>query len=513
MRYVPFAQAASYFDVAGRARLNWRRLEHPGVERFSEAVFKLSKLSRLQDDDTGWRRFLYPARRARNILTTVPLPYNSAAVGLSDLMRQLDELLPVLRIYAGEEAARLGHEAVEVGTDLADLDYSPLLNVVLDAVAETEVESNGLLLPMSDFLSSVRDHFKWQLGTHQTVVHALTWHDLAEARIFSRLMVTGPLYWYHDHEFVLTSPRAMQIEVLEWAWYRERELTASVLAGSSGGSMLRVVPPPVRSTFVTTEGDERPEVDWHSVSQELTGQTEGEFAEPIMARPVLLAGGFAALFPEEGERLVWMLDPHAPAEHRVVRVDVADLEPGHVVILRTSGGGDLIVPLADEILGRDARRLRELQRMWKEKFANWILRQGGLNRAATELQRMGSPRAYPQNLQNWLGERSLRPDDPKDWRVIMSVASLEDMTAEIWQAMGKIRGAHNVAGKSLGRRLREMANTADLDDLLVTGRQVFAQLRGGSLTAFRIEGFAPVTVRCTTSHLMTPIQMRREWLS
>ena len=48
---------------------------------------------------------------------------------------------------------------------------------------------------------------------------------------------------------------------------------------------------------------------------------------------------------------------------------------------------------------------------------------------------MGSPVSYPQNLQNWLGERSLRPDDPDDWRTIMCVASLEDRTAEIWQAM------------------------------------------------------------------------------
>jgi hypothetical protein len=184
-----------------------------------------------------------------------------------------------------------------------------------------------------------------------------------------------------------------------------------------------------------------------------------------------------------------------------------------VVILRTSGGGDLIVPLADEILGADASRLRDLQHMWKGKLANWVLSQGGVSRAAAELERMGSPRAYPHNLQNWLGERSLRPDDPDDWHTIMRVTSLEDRTAEIWQAMGKIRSAHRAAGKSLGRRLREMADTADLGGLLTTGRQTFTELHGGSLTAFRVEGFAPMTVSCTTSHLMTPVRMRSEWLS
>ena len=153
--------------------------------------------------------------------------------------------------------------------------------------------------------------------------------------------------------------------------------------------------------------------------------------------------------------------------------------------------------------------------MWKAKLAKWVTG----TRWAKPCSRQSSSawavhEPYPQNLQNWLGERSLRPDDPKDWRVIMSVASLEDMTAEIWQAMGKIGSAHRSWRAGLwDERLREMADTADLDELLATGRQVFAQLHGGSLTAFRVEGFAPVTVRCTTSHLMTPIQMRSEWLS
>jgi len=184
-----------------------------------------------------------------------------------------------------------------------------------------------------------------------------------------------------------------------------------------------------------------------------------------------------------------------------------------VVILRTSGGGDLIVPLADEILGTDAKRVRGLQHMWKAQLAKWVKGQGGLSRAAEELERMGSPRPHPQNLQNWLGERSLRPDDFNDWRAVMSAASLEDKTLEIWQAMGKIGSAHRSAGRSLGQRLREMAERADLSQLLATGRQVFSELHGGSLTAFRVEGFSPVTVRCTPSRLMTPVRMRSEWLS
>lgn len=295
MRYIPFAQTDSYYDVAGNARLNWRSIEHAGVERFSEAVFKLSKLSRQQDDDTGWRQFLYPARRARNIVTTVPLPFSSSAVGLADLMRRLEELLPVLRVYGGEDACTLGEEAVAAGMDLAALDYSPLLEMVLSLAEDGRAESNGLLLPMRDFLGSVRCHLNWRPGEHQTVLRPLTWHGLADSKAFDRLIVVGPLYWYRDHEFVLTSPRARHIELIKWAWYREEPPAASILAGSSGRPALRVVPPPARTAFVISEDDERPEIDWRSVSRELAGRDGGEFAQFVTARPVLLTGGFAAL--------------------------------------------------------------------------------------------------------------------------------------------------------------------------------------------------------------------------
>jgi hypothetical protein len=512
MRYIPFAQADSYYDVAGRARLNWRSIEHEGVERLSEAVFKLSKLSRQQDDDTGWRRFLYPARRARNIVTTVPLPFDSAATGLEGLMHELEGLLPMLRVYAGEDAGLLGEEVVAAGIDLAGLTYSPLLQVVAGLADDGNAKSTGLLLPMGDFLGSVRDHLNRQFGEGRAVLKPLTWHSLSDSEVFDRLIVIGPLYWYRDHEFVLTSPRAQQIELIKWAWYSEQPPVTHVLEGSSGLPTLSLVPPPARTQIVITESDERQEIDWNSVSRELAGRSEGELAEFVTARPVLLAGGFAALFPEEGERLVWLLDPDGQAERRVVRVDVSDLEPGHVVMFRTSGGGDLIVPLADEILGHDADYLRELQRTWKANLRTWVFARGGLHRAAAELQRMGGARAYPQNVKNWLADRSLRPDDRGDWRVLMRAASLETRSEEIWQAMGRLLTAHHEAGTSLGRRLRDVANTADLDELLSRGRQVFTQLHGGSLTALRIEEFASLTVSCPSSHLMTPTKMRKEWL-
>ena len=95
----------------------------------------------------------------------------------------------------------------------------------------------------------------------------------------------------------------------------------------------------------------------------------------------------------------------------------------------------------------------------------------------------------------------------------MDAASLSQETETIWRAMSKLHSAHTEAGRSIGRRLREMANTSPLNELLNSGRQVFSQARGGSVTAFRIEAFAPSTVHCSLDRMMIPTAVREEWIT
>lgn len=510
MTYVSLTQADAYHAVASRAGLSWRSLEHPELERFAESVFALSRLARHVDDDTGWREFLYPARRARNVVTTVPLPFSHRGLGVGPLLDQLEQSLPALRVYGGEDAGALGAEAIAAGRALLEIPESPLLDAVLDIFRNGGRATTGLLLPIAEYVGAVREHLQ-HLGAPIDVPSR---HDMAGLEPLGRLIVVGPLYWYEDHQYVLTSPRAPQIVVLKWAWYRERPPSATALEGSRGAAGLRVRPvPALRSAFEVTADDERSSVDWGSVSRELSGSGENDLAEPVPARPAVLAGRYAVLLPEDGDRLVWLLDPHAPPEHRVARVDVADLEPGHVIVLRTSGGGDLIVPIADDILGDEAPRLREVQHHWKVQLRSWARQHRTIRRAAGELRRLGCTRANPQNLQNWLGDRSLRTEDRGDWQVLMDAAGLAREAEKIWRAMAKLHSAHSEAGMSIGRRLREMANTSPLDDLLGSGRQVFALARGGSVTAFRIEAFSPSPVICAPNRLMVPMAVRDQWLT
>jgi hypothetical protein len=542
VKYATLAQTDAYYDVASRAALSWRSVEHPVLEALSAAVYDLSRLARTADDETGWREFLYPARRARNLATTVPLPFSHPDLGVRTLLDELERNLNPLRVYGGEEAGELGSTVVATGRKLVDLDDAPLRDAVVEiiqksdpqpspadltecvtttvdgepqhAVAELPKRARGaVLLPIGECCGVVKRHLG-SSGVDRPDIRVLSRHEVANVDPIDQLIVVGPLYWYADHQYVLTSPRATNCIVLKWAWYREREPRRSVLDGSRGGVAMRVRPmPALRTTLEIDADDERTPIDWASVSRELSKGDDVEPWEAVRARAAVLAGREAVLLPEEGDRQVWLLDPLAPAAQRVARVEVGDLDPGHVIVLRTSGGGDLIVPLADEVLGARANELRQLQRLWKTRVRAWVLEYPTLRAASAELRKRGCSAANPQTIQNWLGERSLRTENRGDWQILMDAVSLGADAERIWRAMSRLHSAHSAAGKSIGRRLRDMANTAPLNNLLSTGVQTFALALGGSVTAYRVEGFSPVVVECHPARLMVPTRVHDEWLT
>lgn len=511
MKYATLAQACRYHDVAQRASLTWRPVEHERIERFSTAVYELSRSARALDDDTGWREFLYPARRARNILTTVPLPLSHPALGVTPLLDQLERSLPALRVYGGDDAGNTGADAATAGREIVAAGDTPLLGAVLSVLPPAGTAC-AVLLPIPEFTGSVERHL--HESAERADVAVLSRHDMASLDTIGRLIVVGPLYWYDRHEYVLTSPRAAEIVVLKWSWFREQQPPRVQLEGSRGGVAVRMRPlPPPTSGLAIGAGEERVTIDWASVGRELSGSADTDAWDVVPARAAVLAGRYGVLLPESGDRLVWLLDPQAPAEHRVARVDVADLEPGHVILLRTSGGGDLIVPIADEILGRAAPELRRLQRLWKSKLASWARNHRSIGRAAAELRTCGCSTANTQNLRNWIGERSLRTESHSDWRAMMEAIALSSQGEEIWHAMGRLHSAHIEAGRSMARRLRDVANTVPLDTLHSVGTQAFTLPSGGSVTAFRIESFSPSVLECAPSRLMVATEVRDQWLT
>jgi hypothetical protein len=165
------------------------------------------------------------------------------------------------------------------------------------------------------------------------------------------------------------------------------------------------------------------------------------------------------------------------------------------LLLRTSGGGDFIAPLADRILGDRAQQRRTQQAVWKAQLAAAAQTQFGmLGRRELAARVVGVLREHnlsevrAANVHYWMSPKCIRPRKEGDFAAILSYAGMADKKQELWEAMGEIDRAHKSAGQAIRRMLLQKIATTSLEPLERDGEMVFVlgEQDGGTLTAFQI---------------------------
>jgi hypothetical protein len=166
------------------------------------------------------------------------------------------------------------------------------------------------------------------------------------------------------------------------------------------------------------------------------------------------------------------------------------------ILLRTSGGGDYIVPVANRILknsGEDVEKIRNLQQEWKGRLKLAVKCQS-LQAVSQNLVKQGSQIAKNElNIRNWMSELSIKPRKEKDFEAILKFIGLRDRCNEFYEAAYLLDTAHRSAGKHIRKLLLQEVCNADLTQLEQLGSMEFEleQAEGGSMTAFRVVDIAP----------------------
>ncbi|SVC92523.1 uncharacterized protein METZ01_LOCUS345377, partial [marine metagenome] len=280
--------------------------------------------------------------------------------------------------------------------------------------------------------------------------------ELANLPAFETLCVLGTPGWYIHRrgEFVLTVPRAQQVLVMHWSWIDVAGLPAraEIIGGRTGSVGPRPVPDPPRPSRGARRvpEDEVPEaVDWRWVRERAkpdgdAGDGARDAQEEVEARLFLLAEDHGVWLESVGKKQD-VVEPDLEGDDRIQAVDVADLDVGHHVLLRTQGGGSLVRVVADDLLGAFAGPLREDQRRWKRGLRDAHLRYG-VDALRRKLEDAGCPNPSPQNVRNWMSLESIRPRE-QNFRAVMKVIGIDDSEAGVlWISMTEINNAHITAG-------------------------------------------------------------------
>lgn len=214
-----------------------------------------------------------------------------------------------------------------------------------------------------------------------------------------------------------------------------------------------------------------------------------ESGKKILAIPFRLGGGRGTFFCRDSK--VWIATTESIHGTYVClgveQIDAENLEPGDLVLMTTSGGGDMIPVVADMILGNEAEKLRETQSRWKAALRTALSRTSPTE-VASQLMRLGAQKATPINLRNWCSPRTLGMENlSADLRALLQLVGLETEFDNVARAIEKLRSAHQVAGFQLQRKLRDSLQGQDFRGLFEEG---FLEIRGdggAAKTVFLVE--------------------------
>lgn len=335
--------------------------------------------------------------------------------------------------------------------------------------------------------------------------------------IFGHLLPIGPLSWFPH--YIRTAPRSRRLTCIRYDWLADREALQPSFGSSPEttfrrlyyGSGQSAAETPHEPELAIDPADVAPTVNWGALnSDNLLRESNQEDIEEVSARLLLLNTNMAVYVDWSGDAKSQVIE--FSSGERIARVPNEELEPGTYILLRTGGGGDLIAPVADAILGARAQDVRSIQKRWKSALCA-LVRDRGEGAVLRGLAELGCKRASHLNLRNWMGDRSIRPEFDDDFLSILVLCGL-DLDDKLFMTNARLLDrVHRRAGFRIRRMLLNRVGKADLSQLLSEGSMDFELpgAIGGSFTAYRIEEISPEAFMVPVTYLNHPFEAKSRY--
>ena len=511
MRMFGVSDATRIYACCQDAEVKRHRLCCPALTAYSRALGRLLRHLGEAADDEYWRGFLRFFRLSRFRLSAAPLPLDhpfedltSSLARVETTAAQCDMVFP----SSGEFArALLGEYRA-----LIELRENPILDAIREFCVQQSSGSTALLVREAGLVADTEALTRAERKIRQleVIVPSL----LRGAVCYDRLLVVGPSAWFP--EFVFTSPRAKEIHLLYFDWVRDTWRPRPLLIGGRRGRTVRIEPTVeendtgLRLEDLVGADEIIPETDWAAMigrqERHESAEHDGDEAD---ARLCALEGGAFTFLDASADARALVIDLSGQPEEEdddepsvVKRVPVSAVVPGMFVILRTRGGGDYIVPMADRLLGQRAEPYREAQRLWKGRLREMVSRDG-MDIGCGALARLGARLASEGNVRNWMFERSIRPYYDGDFGAILSLVGLGNEAAQYFEAAAAIENAHRSAGLRIRQALMRRLLASDLRELERRGRMDLdlGEQGAGMLSALRVRDIRPELCRVPTGRL------------
>jgi hypothetical protein len=518
MKTLSIDEINKLYQCTKDCRLYKHLVHHTAFRDFCMAMRDLENSLAERAEDTYWQGLLRELRRFRFIHYAAPVPVNYHAI---ELLRFLEEQKKDCRLFFPGFLPRLEGVIGRVSNIVA-VSANPIVEKILEITTPGNSLKTALLLKETYLHPPVEELLGDLLSLNQ--VELVNRYQLRGAQRFQRLFVIGPHYWFPD--YIFRAPRAEEVHYIRYGWIQDTWMVPPIFIRPTHSqntaediSSTRDIGNTAREWTDEDQGQaEIPEINWQRLSTKvMRAMADDRTQEIVPARLYLLASHHAVLLEASEHARVLAVDLETGGEdddeeetQQIRRIPVAKLQPGMFLLLRTEGGGDYIVPIADKILGEDAAQLRQAQEQWKSRLRREVEEKELLDVCIALLDLGGSKHVSEINLRYWMSSKCIRPQDDNDFKAILKLVGLADKETFYRDVADRIENAHRRAGFYIRKLLISQVATADLHEIHKRGYMEFELPRsdGGSLTAFRIEGISPTTTPVSASRIGRPVPAR-----
>ena len=339
--------------------------------------------------------------------------------------------------------------------------------------------------------------------------------------IYRAIVITGTGKWLQnqDETHLLSAPKSDQVYIFSYSHFDLELPSRSDLASEQAS-------PPIPTQIITYANEEPsisrkasvnapedlsdftiPKLNLNKARERIGEQNldHDHDNEDIEAICYLVSGGKLLFQESEGSffHLDFFQDGESISCSSVSKKPADQIAGGDIVLVSTSGGGDMIKPVADDIL-RKAGKLedyRSLQQSWKARLRNQHELHGS-QRLINRLEQEGVALNHA-NLHYWISSRCIGPGDDMAFGNLLESLDLSDQSEDIKEATRGIRTAHQTAGRILAGKLRQSIEGKSLKELFECGEQQFSHDDfEGSQTAYLIEKRFPETSTVPSNTLL-----------
>ncbi|MFC1769705.1 hypothetical protein ACFLZI_01455 [Nitrospirota bacterium] len=509
MRHISLDIANRIYNNCAKFEINRVNVESAELKDYCFALKTLINQIGELTEETFWKQALSPLRRYRYELCSSPLPFNCPSPATIDRIESLAVQVDSCNAYYPNYS-----EAYEIVVNKAQSLITKSDNPLLDSIESGTLSNNkniAILIKEPRLVSYVEQIL------YDVNISVVTPSQLKGDLVFDDLVIVGPTSWFSSCEFIFHTLRACQLHLFKFYWLSDRWKPEPLFASNETTPFIKrfqsnsIIAPP--DLCLEPQEILPPQISWNTLMTKVkTSATGSEIQEEQVEARLLLLEGEKAVFIDADESAKSLLIDFDTGQPEIIKNKNTAIEPESYILLRTSGGGDLIVPIADRILGDQAKSVRAKQLVWKLKLLKKV-EDKGLLEVSIDLLDAGSDKAKEVNVRNWISYRNIKTADIVDFNAIMKIIGLESEAEDFWNAMELIDSAHRKAGHYIKKLLLEKVLEADINKIISQGRMDFDISEEGkksSLSAIRVVGVSDSIVTVSISQLGHMVEVKDE---